>query len=539
MKGLTYRNWKTYYRLLSVFILMLVLACKTNVNNEVSPKSIIITIAGDEGIKVATENTIQKNINAKWKDIQSDANKKITSKDGYNFLEWRLGNKKGDLLTDEKVFTSDTVIFALSKKNIPKASYKVEHWKQNIENDEYKKEEEEAKTGEVGKDTEAIAKTYEGFKAKAVSQAKIKADGSTIVKIEYERNITSIILDLDGGKTTTHLEAGNGNQKLLKGKFEAKVEIEKPRKQGFKFVEWKPSLPEKFLAENDGAVYKAEWEMITNIKINITGDERLDIEDGYIDISLPKTFGLLKNEILGKVKLKNEWNKNFYGVYDFRLDKANGQEINDDFLINDELTIYVRTNYTKFNFENDKLKGYDENEKPRGSIIIPKKTTSIEIIAFKDCNGIKKIDFLDCSLLTEIGYYAFRACEVKHVDLSACKKLNKIGKGVFYLCQKMRTINFLGCEELNQIGEMAFGYCSQLDIVDLSQCKKLSKIEYQAFEGAGHAIVTLPEDVQNIVDEAFGTTPSHWVKKIIVPNNEMREKVIKSGYPRDRIEVKS
>ena len=539
MKGLTYRNWKTYYRLLSVFILMLVLACKTNVNNEVSPKSIIITIAGDEGIKVATENTIQKNINAKWKDIQSDANKKITSKDGYNFLEWRLGNKAGDVLTDEKVFTSDTVIFALSKKNIPKASYKVEHWKQNIENDEYKKGEEEAKTGEVGKDTEAIAKTYVGFKAKAVSQAKVKADGSTIVKIEYERNITSIILDLDGGKTNTHLEAGNGNQKLLKGKFGAKIEIEKPRKQGFKFVEWKPSLPEKFLAENDGAVYKAEWEMITNIKINITGDERLDIEDGYIDISLPKTFALLKNEILGKVKLKSEWNENFYGVYDFRLNKANGKEISDDFLINDELTIYVRTNYTKFNFENDKLKGYDENEKPRGSIIIPKKTTSIEIIAFKDCNGIKKIDFLDCSLLTEIGYYAFRACEVKHVDLSACKKLNKIGKGVFYLCQKMRTINLLGCEELNQIGEMAFGYCSQLDIVDLSQCKKLSKIEYQAFEGAGHAIVTLPEDVQNIVDEAFGTTPSHWVKKIIVPNNEMREKVIKSGYPRDRIEVKS
>ena len=537
MKGLTYRNWKTYYRLLSVFILMLVLTCKTNTDSSV--KNIIITIAGDEGIKVATENTIQKNINAKWKDIQSDANKKITSKDGYNFLEWRLGNKKGDLLTDEKIFTSDTVIFALSKKNIPKASYKVEHWKQNIENDEYKKEEEEAKTGEVGKDTEAIAKTYVGFKAKAFDQAKIKADGSTTIKIEYDRNITSIILNLDGGQTTTQLEAGTENQKLLKGKFEAKVEIEKPTKQGFKFVEWKPALPEKFLAENDGVVYKAEWEMITNIKINITGDERLDIEDGHIDISLPKTFGLLKNEILGKVKLKNEWNENFYGVYDFRLDKANGQEINDDLLINDEVTIYVRTNYTKFNFENDKLKGYDEDEKPRGSIIIPKKTTSIEIIAFKDCNGIKKIDFLDCSLLTEIGYYAFRACEVKHIDLSACKKLNKIGKGVFYLCKKMRTINLLGCEELNQIGEMAFGYCSQLDIVDLSQCKKLSKIEYQAFEGSRYAIVTLPEDVQNIMGKAFGTTPSHWVKKIIVPNNEMREKVINSGYPRDRIEVKS
>ena len=106
--------------------------------------------------------------------------------------------------------------------------YKVEHWKQNVENDEYEKESEETKTGEVGKDTEAIAKTYVGFKAKAVSQAKIKADGSTVVKIEYNRNITSIILDLDGGKTTTQLEAGNGNQKLLKGKFEAKIEIEKP-----------------------------------------------------------------------------------------------------------------------------------------------------------------------------------------------------------------------------------------------------------------------------------------------------------------------
>ena len=543
MKGLTYSNGKIHYRFLSAFLLMFVLTCKTNVktnvNNKVSPKSIIITIAGDEGITVATENTIQRNINAKWKDIKSDANKHITLKDDYNFLEWRLGNKAGEVLTDEKIFTSDATVFALTKKDIPKASYKVEHWKQNIENDEYEKEDDETKTGEVGKDTEAIAKKYTGFKAKPFSQAKVKADGSTIVKIEYDRNITSIILDLDGGKTSTQLEAGEGSKKLLKGKFEARVEIEKPTKQGFKFVKWEPSLPQTFPEEDDGTVYKAEWEIITNIKINIMGDERLDIEDGHIDISLPKTFGLLKNEILGKVKLKSEWNENFYGVYDFRLNKANGQEINDDFLINDEVTIYVRTNYTKFNFENDKLKGYDEDEKPRGSIIIPKNTTSIEIIAFKNCNGIKKIDFLDCSLLTEIGYYAFRACEVKHVDLSACKKLNKIGRGAFYLCKKMRTINLLGCEELNEIGEMAFGYCSQLDVVDLSQCKKLSKIEYQAFEGSRYAIVKLPEDVQNIIKKAFGTTPSHWIKKIIVPNNEMREKVINSEYPRDRIEVES
>ena len=537
MKDLLSKTKKFTVKLLPVLFLF-IFGCKNNVSN--TSNDIRITIAGDEGIIVASQNVIEAKQNTQWKDIKPKANKKITLNNDYDFLEWRLGNKAGEVLTDEKVFTSNITILAVSKKKESTAvSYKIEHWKQNIENDEYEKEEDEAKTGEVGKDTEAAAKTYAGFKAKAVSQAKIKADGSTVVRIEYDRNITSIVLDLGGGNTTTQLEAGEGNQKLLKGKFESKVEIEKPRKQGFKFVEWKPALPEKFLAENDGTVYKAEWEIITNIKINIMGDERLDIEDGYIDISLPKTFGLLKNEILGKVKLKSEWNENFYGVYDFRLDKANGKEISDDFLINDELTIYVRTNYTKFNFENDKLKGYDENEKPRGSIIIPKKTTSIEIIAFKDCKEIKKIDFSDCSLLTEIGYYAFRACAVKHVDLSACKKLNKIGKGVFYLCQKMRTINLLGCEELNQIGEMAFGYCSQLDVVDLSQCKKLSKIEYQAFEGAGHAIVTLPEDVQNIVDEAFGTTPSHWVKKIIVPNNEMREKVIKSGYPRDRIEVKS
>ena len=115
-----------------------------------------------------------------------------------------------------------------NSQSVLNMQYKVEHWKQNVENDEYEKESEETKTGEVGKDTEAASKTYAGFKAKAVSQAKVKADGSTVVKIEYDRNITSIILDLDGGKTTTQLEAGNGNQKLLKGKFEAKIEIEKP-----------------------------------------------------------------------------------------------------------------------------------------------------------------------------------------------------------------------------------------------------------------------------------------------------------------------
>ncbi|MGP1437778.1 MAG: leucine-rich repeat domain-containing protein [Treponema sp.] len=526
-----------------IFLITIVLFSFTCRHTKKDIEKITITLKSDEHIKLKEPATFQIEKNTEWKKAKAIAISKIDrTDDDFEIKSWHLDNANGMVLESSYQFNKDSIVMVVSEKKAPTtASYKVEHWIQNIEDDGYTKKEEETKVSKIGLDTEATAKVYSGFKAKGITQEKVKADGKTLIKIEYDRKITSIILDLDGGETTTPLEAGEGKKKLLKGKFESKVKVENPKKENYSFVEWKPSLPEKFSAEDDSQVYVAQWKLITNIKINIKADERIQLEDTYINILPRKTFGSIKNELMSKVKLKTpEWNDNFYGVYDFKLEKEEGEKITDDFLIKEDITIYIRTNYTKFKFEDDKLKGYDGSEKPRGRIIIPKNTTSIGLYAFNDCQEIKKIDFSECLLLNTIGKWSFRSCRgVKHIDLSACKKLSKIENGAFYYCNKLRTIKFLGCDELTVIGKDVFGYCEQLDDAVLSQCNKLSKIGSKAFESCKYAIVKLPKNIQEIAEEAFGSFDYNIVKEVIVPNEELKQKVINSKYPKEKIRVES
>ena len=393
------------------------------------------------------------------------------TKQGSLFVGWKPA-------LPEKFLAEDDGAVYKAEWESNEASYKVEHWKQNIENDEYKKEEEEAKTGEVGKDTEAIAKTYVGFKAKAVIQAKVKADGSTTIKIEYDRNITSIILDLDGGETTTKLEKGEGNRKLLKGKFEAKIEIEKPTKIGSSFVEWEPSLPEKFLAENDGIVYKAKWEGKED-EVYINGDERLDIVKNTkldIDFSTPKTWAEIKAQVKAKAPLKAEWNDGDYGIYEWRENDENGKLINDNTPIRKGMKLFAITNYIKFKVEETKLIGYNGG-KPRGKIIIDKSITEVAKKAFNECREISRLDFSRCVNLTKIEEKAFENCRALiTVDLSNARKLTIIGKEAFNECKALMTVNLLNCESLANIEDRAFGLCYRLENIDLSNCPNLIRI---------------------------------------------------------------
>ena len=111
-----------------------------------------------------------------------------------------------------KRFLSLSVLLAMlwgccSVEDIPAteektASYKVEHYQQNIDNEEYTlvEADTETKTGTTDEETSEEAKTYEGFTAKTVEQVKITADGSAVVKIYYDRNEITLTLNLDGGE---------------------------------------------------------------------------------------------------------------------------------------------------------------------------------------------------------------------------------------------------------------------------------------------------------------------------------------------------
>ena len=126
---------------------------------------------------------------------------------------------------------SSPVSFTISSA-ATNASYTVEHYQQNIENDEYTKVDGDTQTintGNAGDQTAAEAKTYEGFTAQSFDQAKIAADGSTVVKIYYTRNSYTISFNSDGGSEVA----------AIIGKYGSTVTApDAPTKNGSTFGGW-------------------------------------------------------------------------------------------------------------------------------------------------------------------------------------------------------------------------------------------------------------------------------------------------------------
>jgi len=384
------------------------------------------------------------------------------------------------------------------KEDAIQAKYKIEHWQENADNDEYTKIEEEEKTGIVGKRTDAKQKEYEGFFALNFNQETINSSGSTIVKLHYKRKIISLILDLNGGSTQEQLEDSGSNTKVLKGKAGAKVRLQNPQKEQYEFDKWKPPLPKHFPMKKNTQIYVATWLPLI-LKINIKGDERVKItEPNYITVSSKthKTWKDIKNEVNTKVSLKPEWSNEYYEIYDWKLGNDKGESLLNDNSLFDEFTVYARSNYTKFAWEDSEktvLKGY-EGEKPKGNIIVPTKTIKVETGAFDNCDELTAVDFSMCTELTHVGSFitfsAFLKCKkLKKADFTGCTKIGVINLSKSGLvdiklssCTKLRelyltdtpieNINLSECSNL----EGLFLYKTSIATLNLASCKKLNEL---------------------------------------------------------------
>ena len=155
------------------------------------------------------------------------------------------------------------------------AKYTVEHHQQNTSGDGYTTitDDTEEKTGTIGKNTTAAAKTYIGFTAKTITQKTITDDGSTLVIIEYDRNTITYTFNAIDGKFDN-----NETSKTVSGLYGAIVpSVSKPSRQGYKFDKWNKTLPNFFGAEN--LTFNAEWEVaysnytVEHYLQNVEGDE--------------------------------------------------------------------------------------------------------------------------------------------------------------------------------------------------------------------------------------------------------------------------
>ena len=104
--------------------------------------------------------------------------------------------------------------------------------------------------GETGLPTEATAKVYPGFTPRAISQATVNADGSTVVEILYERNYYT--LTWNTGENASYIAPEQVRYDAAVTKPD-----KDPTKVGYEFKGWE-NLPKTMPAED--LVVTAKWE---------------------------------------------------------------------------------------------------------------------------------------------------------------------------------------------------------------------------------------------------------------------------------------
>ena len=138
------------------------------------------------------------------------------------------------------------------------AKYTVNHYLQNLNDDEYTLDKSVELTGSIDAYTAAVARLYPGFTAGEVQQSTIAADGTTVVSIYYKRNYYMVQFDANGGV--------NGPEPIY-AKYDTRYDLPVgPTKAGYRFDGWIDSdgnrVTEGIVKAN--VTYTAKWEPISN-----------------------------------------------------------------------------------------------------------------------------------------------------------------------------------------------------------------------------------------------------------------------------------
>ena len=139
-----------------------------------------ITFESNEGSYVAP---------AFYANSQTAAAPAAPQRPGYSFVGW-FTDVELQSAADFGAITANTTLYA--KWTAGSASYTVIHFQENADDDGYSYVESETKSGTVGSQTSAAARSYNGFTAQTITQAVIAGDGSTIVNVYYKRNVYEV-----------------------------------------------------------------------------------------------------------------------------------------------------------------------------------------------------------------------------------------------------------------------------------------------------------------------------------------------------------
>ena len=131
-------------------------------------------------------------------------------------------------------------------------SYRVDHYWQNVNNDDYTLHESETLTGYTKQRPEGLENEYPGFYALMYEAPELAADGSTVIRVYYDRYYYLMNFVTNGGVGADPIYERYGTS----------VTAPTPTREGYTFNGWSPSVPSTIPV--DGGTYTASWTPTTN-----------------------------------------------------------------------------------------------------------------------------------------------------------------------------------------------------------------------------------------------------------------------------------
>lgn len=205
----------------------------------------------------------------------------IPTRVGYTLDGWYTGSGG----TGDKVLSTDTVSVTSNPTLYAKwigndgITYKVEHYKQNLAEDDYVLYETITSTGTAGSSVTASTKTYEGYDVKTTElSANIAGDGSTVIKVYYDLKKFTVIVYENGGSDVDN---------LVNVKYGSKITAPNTIRAGFHIRYW--ATQNTPYASIDLATYEVKsninlyalWQYNEDTPYKIEHYKQKDSLDGY------------------------------------------------------------------------------------------------------------------------------------------------------------------------------------------------------------------------------------------------------------------
>lgn len=240
-------------------------------------------------------------------------------KQGYVFDGWYKDSAydtKAETLTTMPSFSGSSKGMTLYAKWRPAADtkYKVEHYQEQLGGG-YVNTESEKLTGTTESEAAVPVKEYPGFHVKSAEKKTIAPDGSTVVKVYYDRNEYTVMFNLD-----------NGTENVVQTyKHGADLHAPTPSRSGYTFAGWNSELP-KIVTES--AEYAAKWTANDNAVTFVT--------NGGTDVA----GQTVKTD--ATITKPSDPEKTGYTFGDWYTDRSCTKAWNFDDTVSDAMTLYAK-----------------------------------------------------------------------------------------------------------------------------------------------------------------------------------------------------